>query len=64
MQKMKSHRGAAKRFSFSKKGKIKRARAYASHLKESKSPKQKRRLRQQTLVSKADAKKIRKLLPG
>lgn len=64
MGKAKSHRGAAKRFSFTKKGKIKRSRAYSSHLKENKTPKQKRRLRQQTFVSGADAQKIRRLLPG
>jgi len=64
MPKMKSHRGAAKRFSLTKSGKIKRSRAYTSHLKGSKSPTQKRRLRHQTLISQSDVKKIKRLMPG
>ncbi|HBQ27338.1 MAG TPA: 50S ribosomal protein L35, partial [Syntrophomonas sp.] len=45
MPKTKTHRGAAKRFKKTGSGKIKRAKAYASHLLGSKSPKRKRRLR-------------------
>ena len=44
MPKMKTHKGAAKRFKFTAKGKIRRNRAYAGHLFISKSAKQKRRL--------------------
>ena len=45
MPKQKTHRGAAKRFSLTKTGKIKRAKAYRNHIMASKSPKQKRNLR-------------------
>ncbi len=63
MPKMKTHRGAAKRFKKTKTGKIKRKRAFASHILEKKSPKRKRRLRQATLIDKADMKRVEKLLP-
>jgi len=63
MPKMKTHRGAAKRFKKLKTGKIKRKRAFASHILEKKSPKRKRRLRQATLINKADLKRVNKLLP-
>ncbi|MCG2991320.1 50S ribosomal protein L35, partial [Escherichia coli] len=45
MPKMKTHRGAAKRFKKTGSGKLKRARAYTSHLFANKSTKQKRKLR-------------------
>ena len=63
MPKMKSHRGAAKRFKKTGTGKIKRSRAYASHLLGGKSPKRKRKLRQSGLVSKQETKNISKLIP-
>ncbi len=59
---MKTNRGAAKRFRPTKTGKFKRERAYLSHLRRRKNAKQKRRLRQQTLVSPNDAKRVRRLL--
>jgi large subunit ribosomal protein L35 len=62
MPKMKTHRGAAKRFKATGTGKLKRVKAYRSHILEHKSPKQKRNLRQSTLVAKADVKVQRKLL--
>ena len=62
MPKMKSNRGAAKRFRKTGTGKIKRMRAYKSHILTKKSPKRKRRLRSATLVSKADEKRVRRLL--
>ncbi|MFA3782092.1 50S ribosomal protein L35 [Melioribacteraceae bacterium 4301-Me] len=58
MPKMKSNRGAAKTFKRTGSGKIKRYRAYKSHILTSKSTKRKRRLRKSTLVSKADSKRI------
>lgn len=64
MPKMKTHRGAAKRFKKTGTGKIKRHRAFASHILEKKSPKRKRRLRKATLINKADMKKIKRLLPN
>ncbi|NLN86894.1 MAG: 50S ribosomal protein L35 [Syntrophomonadaceae bacterium] len=63
MPKMKSHRGAAKRFKKTGSGKIKRAKAYASHLLTSKSPKRKRKLRKAGLVSDVEQKNISKLIP-
>lgn len=63
MPKMKTHRGAAKRFKKTKTGKIKRHRAFASHILTKKSPKRKRRLRQATLLDKSDMKRVAKLLP-
>jgi large subunit ribosomal protein L35 len=63
MPKMKSKRGAAKRFKATASGKIKRRKGWKSHLLEWKSPKRRRRLRKGTLVSKADARRIKRLLP-
>ncbi len=63
MPKMKTHRGAAKRFKKTKTGKIKRFRAFKSHLLEKKSAKRKRRLQKSDLISAADMKRVNKLLP-
>ncbi len=60
--KMKSNRAAVKRFRTTKTGKLKRERAYLSHLRRRKNAKQKRRLRQQTLVSTAECKRVRRML--
>lgn len=62
MPKMKTHRGAAKRFKRTGSGKLKRSHAYTSHLFANKSTKQKRKLRKGTLVSAGDYKRIRNLL--
>ena len=59
MPKIKTHKGAAKRFKFTAKGKIRRKRAYAGHLFISKSSKQKRRLRQATLVDPSNEKRLK-----
>ena len=63
MPKMKSKRGAVKRFKATASGKIKRRKGWKSHLLEWKSPKRRRRLRQASLVSKEDARRIKRLLP-
>lgn len=63
MPKIKTNRGAAKRFGKTGTGKIKRRRAYSSHILTSKNQKRKRRLREGTLVHKVDEKNIRKLIP-
>jgi large subunit ribosomal protein L35 len=63
MPKIKTHRGAAKRLKLTKSGKIKRAKAYKSHILTKKTAKRKRGLRQPGLVSHADEKRIKKLLP-
>lgn len=62
MPKMKTHRGAAKRFKKTATGKIKRGHAYTSHILTKKSPKRKRNLRQSDLIAKADEKRIKRLL--
>lgn len=62
MPKMKSHSGAKKRFQRTATGKIKREKAYFSHILTKKSPKRKRNLRKSTLVDPADAKRIKKLI--
>ena len=64
MPKMKTNRAAAKRLRRTGKGKIKRMRAYKSHILTKKSTKRKRRLRSATLVSPADMGRMRRLLPG
>ena len=63
MPKMKSNSGAKKRFKISKNGKVKRAKAYKSHILEKKTPKRKRGLRGTGLVDKSDEKKVKKMLP-
>jgi large subunit ribosomal protein L35 len=63
MPKLKTHRGAAKRFSLTKSGKIKRAKAYKRHILSKKSTKRLRGLRQTAYISDVEEKKIRKLLP-
>jgi large subunit ribosomal protein L35 len=62
MPKMKTHRGAAKRFKKTGSGKLKRSHAYTSHMFANKSTKQKRKLRKAGLVSSGDYKRIRHLL--
>lgn len=62
MPKMKTHRGAAKRFGKTGTGKIKRNRAYRRHLLEGKSAGRKRQLRGSAIMSKGDAKRIEQLI--
>lgn len=64
MPKMKTNRGAAKRFRKTGSGKLARRRAYKSHILTKKSRKRKRRLGSGTLASKADARRVRRMLPG
>ncbi len=63
MPKLKSCRGAAKRFTILKSGKVRRKKAYHSHILTSKSTKRKRGLRRMTLIDAKDVKQIRRLLP-
>lgn len=63
MPKMKTHRGAAKRFKVTPNGKIRRRRAFANHILEKKTPKRKRKLNApDALVAPEDVKRIRRLL--
>jgi large subunit ribosomal protein L35 len=63
MRKLKTHRGAAKRFKLTKNGKVKRASANKSHILTKKSPKRKRNLRKGAIASAADTPKIKRMLP-
>ena len=63
MPKMKTKRGAAKRFKKTGSGKIKRSKAFTSHILTKKSTKRKRNLRKSGLVDPANAPIIRKILP-
>jgi len=62
MPKLKSHRGAAKRFRKTGTRRRKRGHAYTSHILTKKSPKRKRQLRKQVLVAKVDEKRVKRLL--
>ena len=62
MPKMKTHRGAAKRFKRTGTGKIKRRHGYTSHILEKKSTKRKRNLRKGAIMAKGDAKRIDQLI--
>jgi len=62
MPKMKSNRGAAKTFKKTASGKIKRFKAYKSHILTKKSTKRKRNLRQATLVSKSEVKRVKRMI--
>ncbi|MFH1374425.1 MAG: 50S ribosomal protein L35 [bacterium] len=63
MPKMKTLRGAAKRFKRTASGKFKRFKAYRTHILTKMSPKRKRQLRKSTVISKADAKRVGRMLP-
>ena len=64
MPKMKSNSGAKKRFTVTGSGRLKRKKAFASHILTKKSPKRKRNLRSSTLVDPVDEPRMRKLLNG
>ncbi len=63
MPKIKTNRGAAKRFRKTGTGKIRRNKAFTSHILTSKSTKRKRDLRQATVVAAVDHKNISRLIP-
>lgn len=63
MPKIKTNRGAAKRFKTTGSGKIVRNKAYTSHNFTNKSPNRKRKLRKSGLVHSADKKNITRLIP-
>jgi large subunit ribosomal protein L35 len=63
MPKMKSNRGAAKRFRLTGTGKVRRMKANKSHLLTKKTPKRKRNLRKSGLVDPTNVRGIRRLLP-
>ena len=63
MPKMKTNRGAAKRFKATGAGRIRRAKAFTSHILTKKSTKRKRNLRKSALIAEVDTKAVRRLLP-
>jgi len=63
MPKMKTNRGAAKRFSRTGSGKWKRNKAFSSHILTKKSAKRKRGFRQSGLVAPADMAALDRLVP-
>jgi large subunit ribosomal protein L35 len=63
MPKIKTSRGAAKRFKVTAKGKVKRRHGFLRHILSTKTSKQKRRLRKGALVHKANEKAIKRLIP-
>ncbi len=63
MPKLKTHRGAAKRFKRTGTGKIMRSKAFTQHILTSKSTKRKRRLRGTVVVSPADAARLGRMIP-
>ena len=63
MPKLKTHRGAAKRFKKSGSGKIQRNHAFHSHILTKKRPGRKAALAEETEVSKANRKTVKKMLP-
>jgi large subunit ribosomal protein L35 len=63
MPKMKTNRGAAKRFKATGSGKIRRSKAFTSHILTKKSTKRKRKLRKSGLIDAADTKAVKRMLP-
>ncbi|MBQ7676901.1 MAG: 50S ribosomal protein L35 [Lachnospiraceae bacterium] len=63
MPKMKTKRAAAKRFSVTGTGKLKRSKAYKSHILTKKSTKRKRNLRQSAITDETNVKNMRKVMP-
>ena len=63
MPKIKTHRGAAKRFKATAKGKFVRGHAFARHILTSKTTKKKRKLDQTKMVDKSDEGRLRIMLP-
>jgi large subunit ribosomal protein L35 len=63
MPKIKTHRGAAKRFSVTGTGKIKRSKAYASHILTTKTTKRKRNLRKSAILDVTNFRGIKRLIP-
>jgi len=63
MPKIKTNRGAAKRFRTTGKGKIVRNKAFSNHILTKKTTKRKRRLRRSSVVNSANQKNVRRLIP-
>ncbi|MBF0425227.1 MAG: 50S ribosomal protein L35 [Magnetococcales bacterium] len=64
MPKIKTHRGAAKRFKLTGSGKFKRNKAFKQHILTSKSRKRKRNMRHAGMVAEVDMSSVRQMLPN
>lgn len=62
MPKMKTHRGAAKRFKVTGTGKIMRRRAFRNHILEKKPSTVKRRLKNEVVVAPGDSARVKRML--
>ena len=62
-QKLKTHKGAAKRFKLTATGKVKRRHAFARHILTKKAANRKRKLGKATMMADADVKTVRDMLP-
>ncbi|HNU84682.1 MAG: 50S ribosomal protein L35 [Pseudomonadota bacterium] len=63
MPKQKTHKGASKRFSLTGTGKVKRKKAFHSHILTKKTTKRKRNLRKSTILDARDTKGVKRLIP-
>jgi len=63
MPKLKTHKGAAKRFRLTATGKVKRGHSHARHILTSKTAKRKRHLDIDVMVAEADEKLVKRMLP-
>ncbi len=63
MPKLKTHKGASKRFKKTGKGKVVRGHAFARHILTSKARKRKKKLHEQVVADKADQPALRRMLP-
>ncbi|HFQ81932.1 MAG TPA: 50S ribosomal protein L35 [Desulfobacterales bacterium] len=63
MPKMKTNRGAAKRFKASGSGKIVRNKAFGSHILTKKTTKLKRGIRKSTVLDSSNVKSVKRMLP-
>jgi large subunit ribosomal protein L35 len=63
MPKLKTHKGASKRFKKTASGKVKRGHSHLRHILTSKDKKRKKKLGQQVLVSDADTARIKRMIP-
>jgi large subunit ribosomal protein L35 len=63
MPKMKTHKGAAKRFKKTGTGKVKRGHSHLRHILTSKNKKRKRKLGQSVIVSVADQRRVKRMIP-
>lgn len=63
MPKLKTHRGAAKRFQSTASGKYKRNQSHRRHILTKKSTKRKRQLRSDALISASDQRAVKRMLP-